>query len=469
MNAKEVIFYNIIDYCKNYQIIFYQSYRPINPKSFPIYYGWLLVPMAAIGVFMSMPGQTAGFSTFTEPLMQLAGFSRTQLTLVYLIGTITSGFLLPMMGTLLDRWGSRNMMIFSSVMMGITLFWLSYLDRIAALFQFLPSLIVYLILITIGIFSLRFFGQGLLTITANTMIRKWFDKKRGRTIAIMGVVNSIAFSSTPAIMAAFVTMLAWNGAWRVMSLVIGVGMGLIAWIFYRNTPEECWLVVDGADLRITPVLTESELRNKRENTYENGSREKGVYGLTRGQAIRTRSFWAIVLVLSTNALVITGLTFHIQAIGMQAGLSLTKAVAMFIPVSFIVVPVSFLSAMLSDRIHARWFVYLMAGSQCISYTAIYFLNTSIGYVVSIIFLGISGGLMGPTQTAIIPKIFGRLHLGSLNGIITSTMVRMSALGPMLLSMVNDITGSLRTGVTLMIVFPVVTLVFSFRMPERFVD
>ena len=43
---------------------------PFDPKSFSVYYGWILLPVAVVGVLMSMPGQTAGFSAFTEPLLR---------------------------------------------------------------------------------------------------------------------------------------------------------------------------------------------------------------------------------------------------------------------------------------------------------------------------------------------------------------------------------------------------------------
>jgi MFS transporter, OFA family, oxalate/formate antiporter len=437
-------------------------FQPVNPKSFRIYYGWILLPMAVIGVLMSMPGQTAGFSAFTEPLLEISEFSRTLLSLLYLIGTISSGFLLPLMGVLIDRWGSRKMMMFASVMLGFSLFWLSYIDRIASFFPS-QSMLIYVILITFGIFSLRFFGQGLLPMTANTMVGKWFDKKRGRAFAFMGVINSIVFSATPAVMTAFVGKFEWNGAWRILSLVVGVGLGLISWVFYRNTPEECGLTVDGLpDLRGQETIEEKTIKES-----DSVDKLKNVFGLTRKEAVRTRSFWAIVLVLSTNALVLTGLTFHIQAFGQQAGLSLAKAVAIFIPVSFIAVPMSFFASILTERIHARWFVYLMAFSQLFAYVSIYFLNTTFGYILTIIFLGISSGLMGPIQSAVIPKIFGRHYLGSINGFISSIMVIMSALGPMFLSAVNDITGSLRIGVTLLCILPIITLIISYKMPERF--
>lgn len=425
--------------------------KPINPGRFKIYYGWILVPVAVIGIIMSMPGQTAGFSAFTEPILELTGFTRTRLSFLYMLGTISSGFLIPVMGNVLDRWGSRKMMIFASAMLGISLFWLSFIDKVVHYFSTVASSALYTVLMVSGIFCLRFFGQGLLPMTSNTMIAKWFDRKRGRAIAFMGVINTLAFSAAPAILSALVFQLSWNGAWRLLSVFIGIGMSLLAWIFYRNTPESCGLSVDG-DRAFLRVNDESLVER--------------VTGATLGRALRSRSFWAIILVTSTSSLVLTGLTFHIQAIGIQTGLTIERSVAIFIPVSFIAVPVSFTSALLTEKTHVRILVTLMALSQVIAYCAVNFLNTSAGYIITIIFLGVANGLLGTVYTAVTPKIFGRRHLGSINGIISSAMIIASALGPLFLSMVNDIFGSLRLGILIMAILPFISILISIRMPEK---
>ncbi len=426
--------------------------RPVNPVAFPFYYGWFLVPIAVIGVLMSMPGQTAGFSAFTESILSFTGFTRTQLSLYYMIGTISSGFIIPVMGRFLDRWGSRNMMIFASLMLGLTLLWLSYMDRIAGLITIASPKVVYTVLMIFGIFSLRFFGQGLLPMTSNTMIGKWFDQKRGRAIAIMGVINTIVFSAAPAIMAALVLRLEWNGAWRLVALIVGLGMTLLGWAFFRDTPEICGLTVDG--------IAEDHHEFK-------GDQE--VTGATVKEAVTYRSFWAILLVIGTASLVNTGMTFHIQAIGLEVGMTVQKAVAIFIPISFIAVPISFLSALLTEKIHVWILVSIMALGQLVAYGAIFILNTTPGYYLTIVALGIGTGLFGTVQTAVIPKIFGRKHLGSINGIVSSVLVIASALGPIFLSRMNDMFGSLTIGITVMGILPIITLILSYKMPERYAD
>ena len=45
----------------------------------------------------------------------------------------------------------------------------------------------------------------------------------------------------------------------------------------------------------------------------------------------------------------------------------------------------------------------------------------------------------------------------------------SALGPVFLSTVNDIVGSLKLGVTLMSILPLITIIISIKMPEKIVE
>lgn len=412
--------------------------RLIKPSRFPFYYGWFLLPFAIIGVLMSMPGQTAGFSAFTEPLLKMTGFTRTRLSFCYMAGTIMSGFLLPAAGRRIDTLGVRAVMIVSSLLLALTLLAFSFLDAFGALLPIAPQLGYTLILVLL-IFALRFFGQGLLPMSSNTMVGKWFDAKRGRAFAFMGVINTLAFSAAPAILAALVLGVGAKDAWRLLALIVGGGMSLIAWLFFFDTPESCGLPVDGY-------------------VHEREGKSGEIRGVTRARAIRSWTFWAVITVIAAHALVATGLSFHIQAIGSQAGMTLARAVAIFIPVSFISVPVSFISALLTERFRARYFVLCMAASQIVGYTSIYFLDTRIGYIVTIIGLGFSGGLMGTIQSAVIPKLFGRLHLGSINGTVTSAMVLSSALGPILLSSVNDMVGSLRLGISLMVILPVLAII-----------
>ena len=73
---------------------------------------------STLGILMSMPGQTIGVGPFTEKLLGVLPLTRTQLTLAYLIGTVTSGLILPFMGRLYDKIGVRKLIVATSLEIG---------------------------------------------------------------------------------------------------------------------------------------------------------------------------------------------------------------------------------------------------------------------------------------------------------------------------------------------------------------
>ncbi|MEN8446946.1 MAG: MFS transporter, partial [Cyanobacteria bacterium J06555_13] len=87
---------------------------PFSPAKFPIFYGWVILLTSVLGVLASVPGQTIGVSVFTDHLIEATGLSRLQLANTYLVGTLTSGCLLPLGGKMLDRLGARRVIVLAA-------------------------------------------------------------------------------------------------------------------------------------------------------------------------------------------------------------------------------------------------------------------------------------------------------------------------------------------------------------------
>ena len=103
---------------------------PFDPKNLSFYYGYIIVPAAIVGMLMSIPGQTAGFSAFTEPLLADLKIDRSTLALGYFLGTMTSGLLHPKGGIFLDTYGTRKTIFCISICFGIILSIFSYCEPI---------------------------------------------------------------------------------------------------------------------------------------------------------------------------------------------------------------------------------------------------------------------------------------------------------------------------------------------------
>jgi MFS transporter, OFA family, oxalate/formate antiporter len=414
----------------------FDSDFPFSPERLPVYYGWIILPAAIIGVIASIPGQTAGFSAFTEPLLGVSGLSRLQLSTCYFTGTFISGLLLPRAGNLLDSWGVRPMACITCIGLSLVLLLMSCVDLVVVtLFgSSAANTLAFAIVLTGGILGLRFFGQGMLPIISNTLVGRWFIQRRGRAVAVMSVVQGLAFSSSPLVLYQLVELHGWAHTWVAMALIIGIGGTCLFWLVHRESPESCGIAVDGTHY-------DSEDEDEDEDEDEGDNAEHEMTGDTAKVAIRSRAFWACLLPTASIGLTMTAVTFHIVAYGGEVGVSEEMAVKLFLPISIVGIPTGFFSAWLIRRVGIVRLLQLMCLAQMGGFMAIQHLDHTTGYILTAIGMGIACGLFGPVQTIGLPQYFGRLHLGAINGRFYSLCVMASALGPALFAASHRFTGS----------------------------
>ncbi len=222
---------------------------PFRPAALPFFYGWVIVAVATLGVVMSIPGQTMGVSVFTDHLIRVTGLDRLELSYTYLVGTLASSLLLPRGGVYLDHHGARMTGVVACVVVAATLGIMTQLDVIAAAISAVAgieeSAWVAAGVLTLSFMMLRFSGQGMLTMSARTMMAKWFERRRGLASGISGVFVAGGFAIAPVFLQWLIDLGGWRGAWLILAVLVGFGMGLVAMVFFRENPEECGLAMDG--------------------------------------------------------------------------------------------------------------------------------------------------------------------------------------------------------------------------------
>lgn len=415
---------------------------PWRPASAPIFYGWIILIASAVGIVASLPGQTMGVSVFTESLMENLGLTRVQLSLAYLVGTTGSGLLLPRGGQLLDRFGERRTMTVSCALFGGVVALLAASDSIAlagrAFFGTEELWPVSMAVMAVGFFLIRFLGQGMVTVTSRTMLGKWFDRRRGLVFAISGVAISFTFSIAPQPLNALIEAAGWRGAYLWMGGGLLV-LTVFAWAAFRDNPEECGLEMDGgpASGPATKINPDRVI----------------VRDLTRAEAVRTFSFWAFNLGTAWQAFAITAYTFHVVAIGDEAGLSKSAVLALFLPMAGVGVFTNFFSGWLGDRTRVKYVLMLLTGGLTVAGLGMAWMAEPLGRLLLIAGLGASGGAFQTTTGLVWPRYFGRTHLGAISGLNMSTIVLASALGPYAFSLSKEYAGSFHVGFLIATIFP----------------
>ncbi|NQZ67624.1 MAG: MFS transporter [Lentisphaeria bacterium] len=424
--------------------------RPFRPDKWPFFYGWVVVPLACFGIMTSIPGQTIGVSPFTDSLIDVLKISRFELALAYCIGTMCSGLLLPRAGRFLDKHGSRVIMVFSCLLLSITLISLSYLDKISA---FLPKIlfngtsIQNIVLMGFGFFWLRFSGQGLVTMTSQNMLGKWFKRKRGTVAGIAGVIKSCGFAFAPYILKVLIIDFGWSMTWHIFSIVAMV-MALVAWVFFRDNPEECGLLMDGEE-----ACADDEV-----DTDESSDVEAKL-------ALRTPEFWAIALSLGVLGTTVTGIFFHLEDLAAKVNIDGETIFKIFIPIGILSPMVGITLGRLVDHVKVKYLILVLQFFMVISFMSYGHLGTRYGWVLIIIPQSICGAYYGILSTVAIPHYFGRKHLGEISGNVMRLTVCGSAIGPLILAVSNMLTDSYMPALYCFCTLPILTFFIALRIKE----
>ena len=391
---------------------------PFNINKIPFFYGWIIVIAGTLGMLMSIPGQTIGVSVFTDPLINALDIERPRLTLAYFFGTLSSGLLIPYVGKLYDQYGARILAIGSAIMLGVFLFYLSRINLIVGLFN--HSSIFPFIMIIIGFFGIRFFGQGVLTMVSRNMMMKWFEKRRGLVNAISGIFVSFGFSAAPKLFNNLIEASNWSFTWVQLAFVAVIIFPIVAWLLFRDNPEDCGTIRDGKSIT---------------TSKSNSPKFKPDKQFTKKEAIRTYSFWVFTAVLFMNAMYITAVTFNITSIFEDAGFTNEKAVSIFVPAATISVVFNLICGYLSDKIRLKYILIVNVTGMIFSTFGVFLLSSlPIAFYSLILGNGIISGTFSILISIVWPRFYGTKNLGKISGFALSWTVYGSAIGPYFFSL-----------------------------------
>lgn len=420
---------------------------PFSPRSFPFFYGWIILIVATLGTISSIPGQTMGVSVFTDHLLEALGLTRTNLSLAYMIGTFCSGVVMLRAGSMVDSFGVRRAMVVAACGLGVSLYGMSTIDAVSStLSEFFGGPAAFVCAL-VGFFSIRFFGQGLLALIPRVMLGKWFDKRRGLVMGLSGIFIAFGFGVSPQVLQMLVDSAGWRGAYQVLAVVFGVGMATVSYIFYRERPQDFGLHPDG------DVIDE---------TQENEANATPMArDFTLPEARRTFAFWIFSLGLASQGLVVTAVTFHITSLAVSSGVTPEKGLSLFLPMAVLSAVANLTGGWASDKTKMKYVLMTLMTGQLTGTLGLLFLNTTVGQILVIVGYGTAGGLFGTLVGVAWPRFFGMAHLGAISGFNMAIMVFGSSLGPILFGKIYDQTGSYTYGLIACMCLGLSILVGSF--------
>ena len=408
----------------------------------PFFYGWIILTVSALAIFISGPGQTYSVSIFVNPIISDLGWSRTLVSGLYTAGSLIAGAVMILVGRLLDRYGARIMLTTVGVLFGIAAVWMSLVDH--------P------IKLAAGFAAIRILGQGSLTLIPTTLIALWFIRWRGKAIAMGILGGAISHAAFPLLIYTLITNTGWRNAWLVLAFVIWIALLLPSVLLIRRSPESVGLLPYGQS-------------PSPENQTEEGKADTiSEVNISLSGVLRTRTFWLLLFAGSAPSLISTALTFHHVSFLASKGVSSGMAASVFVIMAPMQMLGIFIAGFMADRFPSR---YLLAAGQMLLVAAMLwtFIITSAwrAFLYGAI-IGLSNGFIMTISAVIWPNYYGRLHLGSIRGVATSAVVAFAALGPLPFGFVFDLTKTYSLAILIFLTLPVSCAVAALlaRPPSR---
>ncbi len=401
------------------------------------FYGWIILMIAALGLFFSGPGQTYSISIFIDSYINRFQWSRSMVSAFYSAATLTAGLFLPYVGRLIDVLGHRKMFSIIPTLLGIACLWMSFVNAPFMLF--------------IGFMGLRLFGQGSMTLLPSTLAPQWFVQRRGLAVSLMGLGGVLGSAVLPVFNNWMITLSGTAFAWRFWSIALILFMAPIGWMLVKNRPEDIGQKPDGkmkeqgletAKAFVTPIHV-------------------GEHSWTLKQAMKTRAFWFMLFCMMIPAMINTGITFHIISIMKNKGFSSSFAASLLSIMAVVHLLVNFIAGYIIDQVKVHHVKTVNFAFFMLVLLLILYGNSKTTLILYAVFHGIFSAFDSISTEVLWPNYFGRQHLGSIRGLTMTAMVIGSALGPLPFGFAYDLFQGYKEIMLLMMVFPLLGSIAAF--------
>ena len=388
------------------------------------YYGWYVLAAVSGLNFANSATAIGVLTVFIVPLSTDFGWTRTQISAVTSVGAVLGALAAPFTGRLTDKLGARLPLTLGASFIILAMLGLASMQSLTWFY--------------LGFGLARLADQAFVQAPSPPAIAKWFQRYRGRAMAVLFFTSSAGGVALPILVQLVIAAWHWRLAWVMLGGIMVV-MGLLPCaLLVRRQPEDLGVLIDGEipleRAASSPIISPHE---------GDGPSSKSAETWQLREALTTATLWLILGCMFIVGIAWTGVGLHLVPYLLQQGIASTAAVGA-VSLSSLASSVSTLLWGFSvDRLAARHLLVVTYALRAASIAALLGADTLPKAYMFAIVQGCADGGLGTLTTVLLADYYGGQHLGSIYGVVRAVQVAGFALGPLVSGATFDIAESYR--------------------------
>ena len=353
-----------------------------------------------IFTFFSSFGQSFFLGLFNAPIRNELGISHGQFGNIYASATIFSSLLLIWVGKKIDDYRILNYSFIVIILLFLSALFFSLINSIYSL--------------ALGIFLMRFSGQGLMSHTSTTTISRFFERTRGKALSTAWFGLSTAEFILPVFVTYLLVIYSWRSVWQGIAILVIIFLPIVI----LNT------------IKFLQLDSREESKNKDNNKIV-------IKSWKRRDVIKDYRFYIVSLNMLAMPWIATGVFVY------QSFISDSKMWETYtIPKAFMVYSITsivtlFISGFLVDKFTGRRLILFMNIPLLLAMFTLFYFNHEIFAYVFLGLIGISNGLANILGSSTWAEIYGVKYIGSIKALTTAFMVFSTAFGTAVFGLLID--------------------------------
>ena len=271
-------------------------------KKRKLFYGWIVVACLFLIAMFPMVFLSNFYSYYQVPICTEFGTSYVEFNVSNIASTVAGMCFSLFAASKITKGNTRVFMFVGGVVAALAILAQSYITSLWQLY--------------VTFFVANFAFSAMTYVPINFIISRWFVDKKALVTSIVFTGSGLGGMLFSGIAAGIIADMGWRAGFRVTSLIVAV-TAVVVLLLVRKTPEE---------MGLEPYRKEGAADVQKQQA---ASQAPSWAGLSKGEAVKTASFWLYALCLICCGIAAAGIATQVPTYLIENGIDYAPVFAVF--------------------------------------------------------------------------------------------------------------------------------------------